>query len=184
MNSASTIDEGHVRLRFEPGDVATKYDDWGFFRDKFRHMAGGSHGVDGVCISGEHCWLVEIKSLARQVGEDSNLRITDTIRQAATQVRDTLAGLAAATASATGDELNFAKAALRLGRWRIALHLEQMDRTSKMHPTPYDLADTTQKLRQLVHPVDSQAVVVDSSGMGNPSNSVVPWKATRRQDGA
>lgn len=179
MNS-ETIEEGHVRLHFAPGDRAAKYDDWAFFRHTFRQMAGGSHGVDAICVSGACCWLIEIKSLARQVGEDLNPKITDTIRRAAIQTRDTLAGLAAAAASAKDAESRFAKEALRVQHWRVALHLQQADRTSRMHPTPYDRADATQKLRQLVRPVDSRAVVVDTSGTENPSNSVVPWTSAAR----
>ena len=176
MNVA-TIEEGGIRLRFAPGDLAEKYDDCAFFRDEFRHVAGGSHGVDGVCVSGGDCWLIEIKSLARKVGEDSSLKITDTIRRAAAQVRDTLAGLAAAARNARGEERAFAVRALQATALRVALHLDQADRTSALHPTPYDVADATTKLRQLVHPIDRNAVVVDCSGDGNPSNARVPWKA-------
>ena len=167
-----------MRLRFEPGDQATKYDDWAFFREEFRHVAGGSHGVDCVCISGEACWLIEIKALARRVGEDSGLKIADTIRRAAEQVRDTLAGLAAARVLATGAEEQFARAVFDVPNWRVALHLEQTDVTSRLHRTPYDPTDVTQKLRQQVRAVDAQAVVVDSSRAANPSNAAVPWRAS------
>ena len=171
-----------MRLRFEAGDLAAKYDTWVFYREEFRHVAGGSRGVDGVCVSGGECWLIEIKALARQVGEDSNLKLTDTIRRAATQVRDTLAGLAAARVAAKDVEGDVARAAFRARNWRVAMHLEQSDRTSRMHPTPYDPADATQKLRQLVRAVDTEAVVVDTSGAKNPSNAVVPWTSARSRE--
>lgn len=186
MKGTATIREGEVCLRFGPHDRIARYDDWTFFRAEFRHTAGGSGGVDGVCITREHCWLIEIKARARLVGDDYGLKVTDAIVWAASQIRDTLAGLAAAARNARGEERAFAVLATAAKAWRVALHLEQGDRTSALHPMPYDLADATMKLRQLVHPIDRNAVVVDSTGDRNPSNARVPWEARRhdaRQNG-
>lgn len=172
------VQEGSVRLEFEEASHVTRYDEWSFFRERFKNVAGGSRGVDVVCVAHDTSWLVEVKQRTRYVGDVSMGRFEDAIADASEQARDTLAGLAVAARSADGEERRFATEALRTERWRVALHLEQADKTSRLHPQPYDVLDATNKLRQLVRAIDPRAVVVDSSNT-NPNNAHVPWKGRR-----
>ncbi len=150
-----------------------QYDKSSFF-NTFRNVAN-SRGVDFACVHRSECWFIEVRERARAVGEDYPERIRDSLRTAAEQVRDTLAGLAAASRNAAGEEGEFAASAFTTRRWRVAVHLEQRDKTSRLHRQPCDPADATTKLRQLVLAMDPQALVVDSSGAHNPANELVPW---------
>lgn len=100
----SYVREGSVKLLFEEGSRILKYDDSHYFRSFFCNTAGGSKGVDAICIARAVCWLVEIKAVKPSLWEDQRFRVRDVVRRAALQVRDTLAGLASASVRAEEGE--------------------------------------------------------------------------------
>ena len=171
------IEEGSVLLSFENGAKAQKYDESRFYREAFSSTAGGSGGVDVVCLAREACWLVEIKEIRRNLAEDRglhDLKIQDTLGRAAIQVRDTLSGLATARLRAVGEDREFAREAFSAGKWRVVVHFDQRDsRTSRLRPHgAVSLASLRSKLRKIgsVGAIDPRAVAMDST-----SPAEVPW---------
>ncbi len=170
------IQEGSVVLSFEDGARVEKYDESRYFTDRFSTAAGGSKGVDAVCIARGACWLIEIKEVRRSLWEDYDLKVEDAIRRAAVQIRDTLAGLTAARLCAEGDERRFAAGAVSAAAWRVVLHLEQRDtRQSRLRPTAISLASVQSKLRKadFVGAIDPRAFAVDTGDQRD-----LPWRAT------
>ena len=84
------------------------------------------------------------------------------VDEVAHKVRDTLAGLLAASVNATVDEeKQFARKCCRSRRLRVVLHLEQPEQTSKLFPRPFDPANVQLKLRTLLKGIDPHSRVVD-----------------------
>ena len=173
------IREGSLVLSFDEGSRVLKYDESQYFREKFSKTAGGSKGVDAVCLAKGACWLVEIKEIQHRLSDDSGLhglKIQRALNDAALQVRDTMAGLAAARTCADSDERQFSQEALATGNWRVVVHMEQSDaRTSRLRPQAVSLASVQSKIRKanLVGAIDPRAIVVDST-----SGQSVPWRTT------
>lgn len=116
------IEEGALKFSFPDDCEASKYDEWSFYRNQFQSVADGSKAVDMLCIAGDTSWLIEVKDYRRH----PRTKLIDVGGEVASKVRDTLAGLAAASANANrDDERRFARRALAKRRWRVALHLEQ-----------------------------------------------------------
>ena len=88
--------EGNPTFKFPDDCDADKYDEWSFCRNQFQTVAGGSKAVDILCVSDDGAWLVEIKDY-RQHRRTNLIDIDDEL---ARRARDTLAGLAAASANA------------------------------------------------------------------------------------
>ena len=128
------IHEGNLKFMF-PGDCQVdKYDDWSFYCNQFQSTAGGSKAVDILCISDEAAWLIEIKDYRKH----RRMKLSDIEDELASKVRDTLAGLAAASANANSiDEQSLAWQALRVRRWRVVLHLEQPNVRTRLRPKPF-----------------------------------------------
>ena len=161
------LSEGGPRVRFPGTRQVGKYDDWAFYRNQFSRV-GHSRAVDFVYVSGDECWLIEVKDYRSH----PRTKPTDIEQEVASKVRDTLAGLATARANATEpEERNLAKAALRSGKWRVALHLEQPQHPSRLRPKAIDPASLTTKLRRTVKAIDPHPRVVDVDFAG------VPWTA-------
>ena len=113
------ISEGDLTFTFPDDCEARKYDEWSFYRNQFKYVAGGSKAVDILCVSGDAAWLIEIKDYRQH----QRLKRSDIDDELASKVRDTLAGLAAASSNANSrDEQTLARRALRTRRWRVALH--------------------------------------------------------------
>jgi hypothetical protein len=174
------VQEGSLVLSFEDGARVEKYDESGYFTDRFSHTAGGSKGVDAVCLARGTCWLIEIKEVRRSLWEDHDLKVKDAIRRAAVQVRDTLAGLTAARLSAEGEERRFAASAVSAAVCRVVVHLDQRDtRQSRLRPTAISLASVQSKLRKtdFVGAIDPRALAVDTGDQRD-----LPWRATTAGD--
>ena len=96
------IEEGDLTFSFPDHCEAGKYDDWAFYRNQFQAVAGGSKAVDILCLcladrlADRVAWLVEIKDYRRH----RRTKSIDLWDEVATKVRDTLSGLAAASANA------------------------------------------------------------------------------------
>ena len=161
------IEEGDLTFSFPDHCEAGKYDEWSFYRNQFQSVAGGSKAVDILCLSDDAAWLIEIKDY-RQHPRQKLIEIDDEV---ASKVRDTPAGLAAATANANNpDEQGLARRALQRRRWRVALHLEQPDARSRLWPR-FSVANVLLKMRTKVKAVDAHPVVLDRETR-HPN---VPW---------
>ena len=163
------IEEGDLTFSFPDRCEASKYDEWSFYRNQFQSVAGGSKAVDMLCLDDNAAWLIEVKDY-RHATRAKSIDLGDEV---AAKVRDTLAGLVAASANANrDDERRFARRALAKRRWRVALHLEQPNVKSRLRPQPFDVADVVSRLRSRrlkavdVHPVVSNL---------NPSRLGIPW---------
>ena len=145
-----------------------KYDDWSFYRNQFQSVAGGSKAVDILYLEDDAAWLVEIKDY-RVHPRTKSIALCDEV---AIKVRDTLSGLAAASANANNpDEQALARRALAMRRWRVALHLEQTNVTSRLRPQVIDPASMKSKLRKGLKAIDAHPAIVDLQR----SHPDIPW---------
>ncbi len=161
------IQEGQLRFVFPDHCEAAKYDAWEFYRKSFQSIASGTKAVDIICISQDTSWLIEVKDY-RHHPRTKPIDLDDEI---ARKVRDTLSGLAAASANAQDSgERVLATRALTKQRWRVALHIEQQP-GSKLRPQPINRADVLQKLRRRLKAIDAQPLVVDGPKFGSDE----PW---------
>ena len=152
------IEEGDLKFTFPDHCEVGKYDDWSFYRNQFQSIAGGSKAVDIVCVSDDDVWLIEVKDYRQH----RRVKHSDIEDEFAGKVRDTLAGLAAASANANDrDEQALARRALQKRRWRVALHLEQPNVGSRLRPKPFDVANVRLKLRRKVKAVDPHALTLN-----------------------
>ena len=161
------IEEGDLKFSFPDHCEAGKYDEWSFYRNQFQSVAGGSKAVDILCLSDDAAWLIEIKDY-RQHPRQKLIDIDDEV---ASKVRDTLAGLAAASANSNSrDEQALAIRALQRRRWRVALHLEQPNARSRLWPRS-SVANVLSKMRTKVKAIDPHPLVLDRETR-RPN---VPW---------
>ena len=162
------IREGALTFSFPDQCEAGKYDDWSFYRNQFRSVAGGSKAVDVLCLAHDVAWLVEIKDYRQH----PRTKPSDLCDEVAQKVRDTLSGLAAASANANdADEQAFARRALAKRRWRVALHLEQPNVASRLRPIPVDPTSMEKKLFQVLKAIDAHPAIVDRQRL-HPD---MPW---------
>ena len=164
------IVEGDLTFAFPDHCEADKYDEWSFYRNQFQSVAGGSKAVDILCVSDDAAWLVEIKDYRRHPRTKA-IEIEDEL---ASKVRDTLAGIAAASAKANDhDERALARRALKRRRWRVALHLEQPNVRSRLRPQPLDVANLLARIRKCrkLKAVDAHPVIVNREKIPRD----VPW---------
>lgn len=166
--------EGELTFTFDVGCEVGEYDAWSFYRRSFQNAAGGSKGVDFVCVCEGVAWLIEVKDY-RLHPRGNPIDLCDEV---AVKVRDTLAGLAAAATNAEdANEKEIARRALDPNRrWRVALHLEQPEKRTKLWATVPDPSKAQQKLRQNLRFVDPDASVVDTSR----SRAGMNWKSERK----
>lgn len=158
------INEGRLRFLFPDNTVATKYDDWSFYRNQFNSAFGGTKAIDIVHVDSLQTWLIEIKDY-RVDRRTKAIEIGDEI---ALKVRDTLAGLAAAKCMANdNDEKKAASKALEKNRIRVLLHIEQPLKHSKLFPKVFDPSKILQKLKHLLKAVDAHPRVVDQHTLDN-----------------
>ena len=162
------IEEGDLKFTFPDHCEVGKYDEWSFYRNQFNPIAGGSKAVDILCVSANAAWLIEVKDYRQH----RRMKRSDIEDELAGKVRDTLAGLAAASANANDlNERALARRALRARRWRVALHLEQPRVSTRLRPKPFDVANVRLKLRGKVKAVDPHALTL-AREKDSPN---VPW---------
>lgn len=147
------------------------YDEWAFYRNQFQNVAGGSKEVDFVFPNGTDKWLIEVKDYrVHRRTKPSCLS-----EELAVKVRDSLAGIAAASCNANDPhEKKIAKRALRTGRWIVMLHLEQPSSPSKIRPRIIAPVDLTQKLKRVLKAIDPHPKVVNRDDMAN-----MPWSVVK-----
>ena len=164
------IEEGDLKFSFPGHCEAGKYEEWSFYRNQFQSVAGGSKAIDILCLSDDAVWLIEIKDY-RQHPRQKEIDIGDEV---ASKVRDTLAGLAAASANANcRDERALARRALQRRRWRVALHLEQRDAGSRLWPPKSRVVNVLAKMRPKVKAVDAHPVILDRAEVTRRCD--IPW---------
>ena len=167
------IKEGNLTFSFPDRCEAGKYDDWSFYRNRFRSVAGGSKAVDVLCLADGVAWLVEIKDYRQH----PRTKPSDLCDEVARKVRDTLSGLAAASASANNPaEQALACRALAMRRWRVALHLEQPNVASRLRPIAIDPASMKSKLRKGLKAIDAHPAVVDRQRLHPDMPWTVRWQ--------
>jgi len=158
------VEEGNLRFDFPADWDVAKLDDWSFYRSQFLKVCNGTKAVDILAVEpGESCaWYIEVKDYRHHVRSKTS-HVADEI---ACKVRDSLALLAAARVNANDDvEKAQAGRALRCRSIRVVLHLEQPTKPSRLFPRKIDLANTQQKLRQLVKAVDPHALARETQLM-------------------
>ena len=122
----SEIKEGALTFSFPDHCETSEYDKWSFYCKKFQSMAGGSKAVDILCLTNGVAWLVEIKDYRIH----RRTKPIDLWDEVAAKVRDTLSGLAAASANA--DDATSRRS--HNERWRCAgggLHCISNSRTCR-----------------------------------------------------
>ncbi len=165
----TTIREGRVSWTFGGDWVATKYDDWSFYRNQFTGLGGSSKAVDILALdpATKVLWMVEAKDFTTEPRDPTKPELWLEVAQKA---RDTLAGIIAA-ACATCDQQALARLLLGADKLRVVLHVEQPSKPSKLFPQSYDPADLLDKLKAAVRPIDPHPRVVDAT------STSVPWTA-------
>jgi hypothetical protein len=183
-----TISEGRLTFDFPNGWRASKLDEWSFYRNQFQrignvHMpcsdelcngavccntcgkakVAGGKGIDILAVEPERCmWKIEIKDYRRS----RRTKTIDLADEVALKMRDSLAVLAAAQANANDTtEKAMASAALRCGRMRVVLHLEQPAKHSKLFPRAISPANVRQRLKQLIKGIDPHPLVLEMNQM-------------------
>lgn len=169
---STTIAEGALTFTFAAGAEATKYDDWSFYRNQFqRGCFTGNKAVDLLCEFNRSAWLIEVKDYRVH----PRTKAVDLADEVAIKVRDTLAGLLAASVGAKDkDECGFARRMVRAQRMRVVCHIEQPAKSSRLRPRVIEPDKLKLKLRTLLKAIDAHPIVTDRSSM----DATVPWAVT------
>ena len=158
-----TINEGQLTFTFPDNWLASKFDEWSFYRNQFHKVCGGTKAVDIVAVEpGESLWSIEVKDYR----QDRRTKTIDLADEIALKVRDSLAGVAAASVNANdASEKRLAGKAMRCTQLRVVLHLEQPAKHSKLFPRAIDPANIKQKLKQLIRAIDPHPSVLETARM-------------------
>lgn len=164
----TTLTEQQLAFTFAEGLEASQYDNWVFYRSQFNATCGGTKAVDFVCLDGDQLWLIEVKDYRRH----RRTKLIELGDEVANKVRDTLAGLVAASCNANeAEERRLARRAVGRSRLRIVLHLEQLRHPSRLFPRAVDPDDVLLKLKQRLKAIDSHPKVVDQYTL----TADMPW---------
>lgn len=160
MQRKKCIQEGRLLFEFPYGWEVSKYDQWSFYKNRFKDCCNGNKGVDFVAFSSDKClWLIEVKDY-RNDRRTKEIYLWDEV---ALKTRDTLAGLVAAKMATDHSEHGLAKELLKAAKIRVVLHLEQPAMHTKLFPRVFDLSKVRQKLRQILKPIDAHPMVTEIS---------------------
>jgi len=152
------IVEGGLTFSFPQRLRAEKYDDWSFYRNQLTNAFGGAKAVDILCLDSDCGWLIEIKNYRQH----RRSKLVDLDLEVAKKVRDTLAGLVAASCNANDrDERRFATEFLAKRALHVVLHLEQPKNPSRLFPRRVNLVNLTIKLKRSLKAIDAHPKVVD-----------------------
>lgn len=165
------LQEGKICFLFAEGVLAAQYDAWSFYRNQFENgCASGNKAVDFVCVADKVGWLIEVKDY-RQHSRTKAVELCDEI---ASKVRDSLAGLAAAQTMANSDEeKKFAQKLLRAKKVRVACHLEQAAKSSRLRPNAIEADKLQDQLRRRLKALDPHPLVLSTATQDNR----VPWQS-------
>ena len=163
--------EGVLSFDFETenGSLASKYDEWSFYRKHFCKIADGIKAVDFIYIDrAQRCtWLIEVKDYRHPQTEQ--IKPSELADAVVLKVRDTLAGLVAAKYNANDDaEKEISKAALNMPKINVVLHMEQIKRVWAIDP-----ADLKIKLQQKLKAIDAHLKIVNKDSLKSDMRWVV-----------
>ena len=177
-----SLREGRLVFNFpDDGSDVAKYDDWSFYRNQFQRVCRRAKAVDFVFVETARTWLIEAKDYRHQ----RRTKVVDLPCEVAAKIRDTLAGLAACRCTTTKTSGH---------RGSCLVDSEHRCRTAsgaRIRPRNCfhvaDRAGLTQKLKQLLKPVDPHPRIVDRQSLhddaleGDCHSSPAPGRrATRR----
>ena len=167
----TTITEGDLNFTFPNDWNASKFDEWSFHVNQFQKVCGGAKVIDILAIEPKICvWKIEVKDYRQHRRRKS----IDLATEIALKVRDTLAGLVAASVNANdATEKTAARLALRCPRLRVVLHLEQPAKHSKLFPRAIAPANVLQDLKRLIKAIDAHPLVLEMGRLGS-----VAWEVT------
>jgi hypothetical protein len=174
MKIVSKIDG--TQFTFPSGWRVSKYDETSFHQRQFQGFAGGSKAVDAVAVSPElTVWLIEVKDY-RHFRRDKPGSV---FSEMAAKVRATLAGLATARIRANVDEeRHFADHAMHGRAIRVALHLDQPVKNSRLFPQIVDPKSAIDLLRREMRAIDPHAICY---GCGIAAHNL-PWTVDQIKD--
>jgi len=154
-----------LSFTFDDDWLASKYDDWSFYHNRFRKIRDQVKAIDLLAIDPDRtAWLIEVKDYRRH----PRTKPIDLAEEVAHKVVDTLAALLPARLNGdVAEETAVAKAALHAGRLRVVLHLEQPATHSKLFPRAIDPANVLMKLKTLIRSIDPHPLVVEMNRMGS-----------------
>lgn len=163
------ITEGAITFTFAAGAQACKYDTWAFYRNQFQKGCfRDNKAVDLLCELNHSAWLIEVKDYRVH----PRTKAVDLADEVAIKIRDTLAGLVAASVRANdADERAFARRMLRTKRMRVVCHIEQPARASRLRPRVIEPDKLKLKLRTLLSAIDAHPIVIDR----NSAADALPW---------
>lgn len=166
---STTIAEGALTFTFAAGAEADKYDDWSFYRNQFQQGCfTDNKAVDLLCELNQSAWLIEVKDYRVH----PRTKAVDLAEEVAIKVRDTLAGLVAASVGANDqDERGFARRMVRARRMRVVCHIEQPAKGSRLRPRVIEPDKLKLKLRTLLKAIDAHPIVMDRSS----TTTTLPW---------
>jgi hypothetical protein len=158
----TTVREDALTLHFPVTWRVFKYDETPFYRNHAQDLAD-SKAVDVVAHepAANALWLIELKDY-RAHRRSKSMDLFDEI---AIKVRDTVAGIALAQRRAGDAFCVFARTLGLDTPLRVALHLEQPAKPSKLYPAVTDRSNHLIKLRQKVRLVDPHAIVCEIGAM-------------------
>ncbi len=163
------ITEDRLCFTFPDNTVASKYDEWTFYRKRFNNAFCGTKAVDIVHVdTNKTAWLIEVKDYRT----NRRTKPSDLGDEIALKVRDTLAGLATACFGAEdATEKSTAKKFLQAKHLKVVLHLEQPQKNSRLFPQVVNPADLKLRLKMLLKAVDAHPQVVNR----NTLKSTMSW---------
>ena len=166
---STTIAEGALTFTFAADAEASKYDDWSFYRNQFQQGCfTDNKAVDLLCELNRSAWLMEVKDYRAH----ARTKAVDLADEVAIKVRDTLAGLVAASVGANDPvERAFARRMVRAQRMRVVCHIEQPAKASRLRPRVIEPDKLKLKLRTLLKAIDAHPIVMDRSSAA----ATLPW---------
>lgn len=160
----TSLTVGLLQFDFPLGWRAEKYDETTHYIRHVQNLAD-SKAVDIVALSpapNVSIWLIEVKDY-RAHPRAKDLEFFEEI---ARKVRDTLAGLLLARQRPQAGTLHTLSRALNHDiNVRVAVHLEQTRKPSKLRPAVTDRDNHRRKLRQVLRAVDTKAEICERSAM-------------------
>ena len=164
---------GLLQFNFPFGWQAEKYDETTHYVHHVQSLAN-SKAVDIVALSpAPHAsiWLIEVKDYRAH----PRAKDLDFFEEIACKVRDTLAGLLLARQRPQAGPIHLLSMALNPdAQVRVAVHLEQTRKPSKLRPAVTDRANHRLKLRQVLRAVDTKAEICERETMPG----AVGWRVT------
>lgn len=166
---STSIAEGALTFTFAADAEASKYDDWSFYRNQFQQGCfTDNKAVDLLCELNRSAWLIEVKDYRAH----ARTKAVDLADEVAIKVRDTLAGLVAASVGANDPvERAFARRMVRSQRMRVVCHIEQPAKASRLRPRVIEPDKLKLKLRTLLKAIDAHPIVMDRSSTA----ATLPW---------